>query len=215
MTHAPKSHSVSDTSTRAPLHKPVDYSPLEKEIRYFRREIENQISRHVWQELRLMVLAEIYREFGRTAACLWAPAQCVLCLRDIAQTCAGSTSHEQESWFCTYCAQGSTEPGLLSGWKKQHHSCIMCCAVLCSQRFAYDTWDYTMKEEKEGEFLTHVCAWICRYMCTLVYIFKPFNVLLCQKKKSERGIPLSKTWWSCLKCSHSGALSILLGGVNL
>lgn len=89
MTHAPKSHSVHDTSTCATLHKPVAYFLLREEIRCFRRETEDQILRHVWQDLRRMVLAEIYRESRRTAACLLAPlsAACFVSQRRCTAVC--------------------------------------------------------------------------------------------------------------------------------
>lgn len=61
---------------------------------------------------------------------------------------------------------------------------VLCCVVLSSQRFAYDAWDYVIKQEKE--LLSHVCACVCRYTSTLVYIFKPFNVLLCHKSMKIR-----------------------------
>ena len=42
MTHAPKTHSVPDTSTRATLHKPVACFLLEEEIRLLKQEIGDQ-----------------------------------------------------------------------------------------------------------------------------------------------------------------------------
>lgn len=65
----------------------------------------------------------------------------------------------------------------------------VCCAVLhCAvlPEVGLSSWDFMMKEEKEWELLTDVCACVCRYVCTLVYIYKPFNVLLCQKSMKIR-----------------------------
>lgn len=44
-----------------------------------------------------------------------------------------------------------------------------------------DAWDYMIKQEKEGEFLTCVCACVCGYVLMHICIYKPVNALLCQK----------------------------------